>query len=109
MACTLKKIKRDPNDLSLHHRIIWLAAGVAEGKVSEHEPGNAALLDDIFRRADYYSRNSTCLEVSRYQTHGLMADRSKRYEERCIDRIGSTEIENRGGIRVYGPTLAEVR
>ena len=109
MARSFKEIERDTNDSSLHHRIIGLTARVAEGEVREHETGNAALLDDIPRRADYDRRNAVRLKVSSNQTHGLVADRSERYEKRNIDGVSATEAEDCGGIRVDGPTLAEVR
>jgi hypothetical protein len=109
VARSLKEIESATNDCSLHHRIIGLAARVAEGEVREHEPGNAALLDDISRRPDYDGRNAVRLEVSSDQTHGLVADRSERYEKRNIDRVSATEVEDCWGILVDGPTLAEVR
>jgi hypothetical protein len=49
VARRLQEVERNPNDRSLHHPIIRLAARVAEGEVSEHEAGDAALLDDISR------------------------------------------------------------
>jgi hypothetical protein len=109
VAGSVQEIERNTNDSSLHHRIIRLTARVAEGEVSEHEAGNAALLDDIPRRANYDCRNAVRLKVSSDQTHGLMADRSERYEKRNIDRVCATEVEDCGGIRVDGPPLAEVR
>ena len=51
MARSLEEIKRDPDDLSLHNRIIRLSAGIAEWKVRKHKAGNTTLLDDISRRA----------------------------------------------------------
>ena len=93
----------------MHHRIIRLTARVAEREVGEHEAGNAALLDDIPRRADYDGRNAVRLKVSSDQTHGLVADRSERYEKRNIDGVGATEVEDCRGILVDCPTLAEVR
>ncbi len=56
MARSFQQVERNANDRSLHHRIIRLAARVAEGEVREHETGDPALLDDIPRRADYDGR-----------------------------------------------------
>jgi len=53
MTRRLQQVERNTNDRSLHRRIIRLAARVAEGKVREHEAGDAALFDDIPRRANY--------------------------------------------------------
>ena len=108
MARSFKEIERDTNDSLLHHRIIRLTARVAEGEVREHETGNAALLDDILRRADYDGRNAVRLKVSSDQTHGLVADRSERYEKRNVDLVSTAEVEDCRGILVDGPTLAEV-
>lgn len=109
MARRLEEIECDTNDCSLHHGVIRLPARVAEGEVREHEAGNPALLDDIPRGADYYGRNAVRFKAAGDQTHGLMADRSKRYEKRNIDSVSATEVENCGGIPVDGPALAEVR
>src|SRR5712664_2959725 len=64
VAGSLKEIESDTNNCSLHHRIIRLTARVAEWEVREHEAGNAALLDDVLRRADYHGRNAVRLKVS---------------------------------------------
>jgi len=109
MARSLKEIERNTNDSSLHYRIIRLTARVAEGEVREYEARNAALLDNIPRRTDYNRRNAVCLKVSSDQTHGLVADRSERYEKGNIDRVGATEVEDCRGILLNGPPLAEVR
>jgi len=108
VARSLKEIERNTNDSSLHCRIIRLTARVAEGEVREYEARNAALLDNILRRTDYNRRNAVCLKVSSDQTHGLVADRSERYEKRNIDRVGATEVEDCRGILLDGPPLAEV-
>ena len=109
MARSLKEIERDTNDCSLHLRIIRFTARIAEGEVREHEAGNAALLDDILRGADYDRRNAVRLKVSSDQTHGLVTDRSERYQKPNIDGVGTTEVEDCRGILVDGPPLAEVR
>ena len=92
VARSLKDIERNTNDSSLHYRIIRLTARVAEGEVREDETGNAALLDDIPRRPEYDRRNAVRLKVSSDQTHGLVADRSERYEKRNLDLVNTTEV-----------------
>ena len=78
MARSLQQLERNANDRSLHHRIIRLAARVAEGKVREHETGDRALLDDIARRAHYDGRQAIRFKLSSDQTHGLVANWSER-------------------------------
>jgi hypothetical protein len=92
MACCLQQVERNTNDRSLHHRIIRLAARVAEWKVRKHEAGNPALLDDIPRRADYDRREAIRFKVSSDQTHGLVANWSERKEKRDVDGVSATEI-----------------
>ena len=67
------------------------------------------MLDDIPRRADYNGREAIRLKVSSDQTHGLVANRSKREEKRDVDGVSATEIEDRRRILVDGSALAEVR
>jgi hypothetical protein len=109
MTRSLEQIERDANDRSLHHRIIRLAARVAEWKVRKHEAGDAALLDDIPRRADYDRREAIRFKVSSDQTHGLVANWSEREEKRDVDGVSATEIEDGRRIVVDGSALAEVR
>ena len=108
VARSLKEIHRDTYDCSLHRRIIRFAARIAQWEVREHEARNAALLDDIPRRADYYGRNAVRLEVPSDQTHGLMANRSQRHEKRNIDTVSTTQVEDCWSIPIDGPALAEV-
>lgn len=109
MSRSLKKIKRDADNCSLHLRIIGLPAGVAERKVREDETRNSTLLDDILCRAHYYCREAVRLKVSSDQTHGLVAYGSERYEKRNIHGVSATKLQHCRGILIDGPTLAEVR
>ena len=109
MPRRLQQVERNTNDRSLHHRIIRLAARVAEWKVREHEAGDPTLLDDIPRRADYDGRQAIRFKVSSDQTHGLVANRSEREEKRDVDGVSATEIEHGRRILVDGSALAEVR
>ena len=58
--------------------------------------GDAAFLDDVAGRAHDYCRHAVLLEVSRYQTHGLVADRSKRREEHGIDIVLTAPLQDPG-------------
>jgi len=109
MARSLQQVERNTNDRSLHHRIIRLAARVAEREVREHEAGDAALLDDIPRRADYDGRQAIRFKVSSNQTHGLVANRSEREEKHAVDGVSATDIEDCRRILVDGSALAKVR
>ena len=108
MARSLQQVERNTKDRLLHHRIIRLAARVAEGEVREYEAGDPALLDDIPRRADYDGRQAIRFKVSSDQTHGLVANRSEREEKRDVDGVGATEIEDCRRILVDGSALAKV-
>jgi hypothetical protein len=109
VARGFKKVERDANDRALHHWIIRLATGIAERKVREHETRHAALLDYVARGADDDRRNSVGLEVPGNQTHGLMTDRSERHQQRNVDIVSATKIQNRRRIFLARPSLAEVR
>jgi hypothetical protein len=78
MARCFEHIKRDVDDLALHRGVKRLPAWIAERKVGENEAGDAALLDDVARGADYDRRYAVRFEMTRNQTHGLVANRSKR-------------------------------
>ena len=79
VARSFEEIKRDTDYRLLHPRIVGLAARVAEREIREDKTRNSALLDYILRRADHYGGNAVDLQVPGDQTHGLVADRSKRY------------------------------
>ena len=96
MARCLQQVERNANDRALHHRIIRLAARVAERKIREHETGNSALLDDIPRRAEYHRREAIRLKVPSDQTHGLVANWSQRDEKHNIYGVGATESRTAG-------------
>lgn len=104
MARRLQQVERYANDRLLHRRIIRLATRVAEGEVREHETRDAALLDDIPCRADDDRRQAMRFQVSSDQTHSLVADRSEREEERDVDGVSATEIED--GWRIGGDRSA---
>ena len=109
MARSLQQVERSANDRSLHRRVIRLAARVAEREIREHEAGNAALLDDVPRRADDDGRQAVGFKVSRDQTHGLVANRSEREEERDVDGVSATEIEDGRRILVDSSALTIIR
>lgn len=92
----------------LHGGIIRFAARIAQGKVGEYKTGNAALLYDIPRRAEYHRWQTVLFKVSSDQTHGLVTHRSKRNEQHGIDAIRAALVEDCRGIAIDRLTLAVV-
>ena len=75
-GCSLEQAKRSPCDFTLHILAPRMAARVPERKIAEHEARNPAVLDHVERGADDDRRKPILFQVPRYQTHGLVADRS---------------------------------
>jgi hypothetical protein len=85
--CPLQQVQGRSHDRTLHLNVPWLSARIAQWKVSEDEPSNAAFLDDITRRTHYYSGYTIFLQVPGNQTHGLVADRSEGGKKNGIDLV----------------------
>jgi hypothetical protein len=66
------------------------------------------LLDDVLRRTNDHRRNPIKLKVAGDQTHGLVADRSERHQQRNIYTVSSAEVEHCGGILIARPPLTEI-
>ena len=105
----LQELQRATDDLVLHLHVPGLAAGIAEGKIHEQEARHAALLDDIPGGPDDDRRDAGGLEVSCGQTHGLVADGSKRDEEGDIDAILTHPGFDPGRVLLERQPLAVVR
>mgnify|MGYP003347131234 CR=1 FL=1 len=75
-----------------------MAAGVAEREIGEQEPRHAAVLDDIARRADDHRRDAVRFQVAGDQTHGLVADRSQRGEDRGLGFVFLQAAQDLGGV-----------
>jgi len=75
--CPLQQVQGRSHDRTLHLNVPWLSARIAQGKVSEDEPSNAAFLDDITRRTHDHCGQAVFFQVPGNQTHGLVADRSE--------------------------------
>jgi len=95
-------------DRSLHLGIPGFPAWVSQRKVGEHKAGDAALLDDVPRAAHDRGGNAVRLQVSRDQTHGLVADGSKRHEEHGVEAVLATPFEDLGSGALRRPALTVI-
>ena len=73
------------DDRCLHIGIPRVTAGIAQRKIDKKKPCDTAVLHNIERRANDYSRDAVRLEMPGDQTHGLVTDWSERGEQ---GRIG---------------------
>src|SRR5262249_54652273 len=83
----LQKAKRLPDDRLLHGAIPGMPARIAEREVGEQKARNAAMFDDVQGRSDDDRRNAVLFKMSGGQTHGLVADGSKRAEHSAISAL----------------------
>lgn len=84
-----------------------MAAGVPKREICKDKARCTAVLDDVFARTDDDGWNSVCFEMAGNQTHGLMADRSKRRKDRGTRAIGTQFCQDLGRMNVhrYGLTV----
>ena len=106
---TLQNFQSATDDLVLHVRIPGLSTGIPKRKVNKQEAWNTAFLDDVPGGPDDNRRNAGGLKMSRDQTHGLVADGSKRNEEGDIDTILAHPRLDLRGILFECESLAVVR
>ena len=106
---TLQKFQSATDDLVLHVRIPGLSTGIPKRKVHKQEARNTAFLNDIPGGPDDNRRNARGLKMSGNQTHGLVADGSKRNEEGDIDTILAHPRLDLRGILFECQSLAVVR
>ena len=64
-----------------------MATRVPQREVREDKARHAAVLDDVEGGSDDDGRDTVGFEVSGDQTHGLVADRSKRGQDGGVDAI----------------------
>jgi hypothetical protein len=93
-----QKFKRRSHDRTLHFSVPRLTARISERKVGEHKAGYTALLYNVPRGAHYCCRDSSFLQVSCDQTHGLMANRSKGGEKHGINMILTAPLKDLGSV-----------
>ena len=76
----------------------------ARQEIGEEEAGDTAVFDDVPGRSDDHGRDAVRFEMSGDQTHGLVADGSKRAEKRGI---GAVDPQSRQHFRrIFGQGLA---
>lgn len=91
----------------LGFRVMGLSGGVAEGEIAPDEAGHPDPFHDVAGAAEDNGGNAVPFEVSGDQTHGLMADRSRRHQQRNVGVQATAGVE--GGWRVLvdgGPLTA---
>ena len=85
-------------DRTLYVNVPRLSARIPQWKVRKHEAGNSAFLDYVSRATHDHCRYTIGLQMSRYQTHGLVTNRSKRRKKRSIDAVLTAPLKNLGGV-----------
>jgi len=90
-------------------QVARLPAGVPEREIAEEESANTSVLDNVAGTAHHHCGNAICFEVAGSQTHGLVADRSGRNQNRRIDTILAAYLEYLWGVAFGGKALAAKR
>lgn len=93
------------HDLTLHRPIVGSTARVAQREVDEHEAWDPGLLDDVSCAADHDGGDTGGLQMTCDQTHGLVADGSKRDEQCDVDAVVRAPLGDLFGVE-SGAALA---
>ena len=93
----IQQIQSASHDRALHLSVPGLPTWISQGKVGEHETGDTALLNDVPRTAHDCRGYAIRLQMPRDQTHGLVANRSKRREEHGVEAVLAAPLEDPGG------------
>ena len=101
-----QNIDRLPDDRALHVDVVWFSARIAERHVGVDEPWYTAMLRDIECRAQDDGRHAFGFEVTGDQTHGLVANRSQRYQQRDVDGILAAASQELRCVALEGLRLA---
>src|SRR6185312_11653230 len=93
-----------------------MTARIAKREIGKEEAGNTAIFDDVPGRSDDNRRNAVRFEMSGDQTHGLVADGSKRTEERAVGAVVAQPLQDlrrnilgRAALAVLGRHAVEAR
>src|SRR5947199_4438234 len=89
----LEQVERHRDETSLARQVARLAAGVSQGEVAEEESRNTGMLDNVTRATHHDGGDAMCFEVAGSQTHGLVADGSRRDQNRRVDRILAAQLQ----------------
>ncbi len=104
----LEQVERHLNALPLHGGVTRTTHRVPQREISEEEPGNSRVLDDVAPGTDYDGGHASFLELTGNQTHGLVADRSEGDEENNVDVILAGPFDDRRTVGLIGAALAVV-
>ena len=94
------------NNRQLLIAVTGFTAGVAEWEIHVQIAGYTAGFDNIKGRANNRGRNAIGFQMSGYQTHGLVTDRSQRNKQRQIYLILLTQFKDARRIGLPGVALA---
>ncbi len=104
----IQQIERYSHYRPLHVGVPRLSARISEWKIREHKAGYTALLNHVTRGTHDCRGNSTRLQMPCDQTHGLMANRSKRGEKHRVNAILAAPLKNLGAVAQRRPFLAVI-
>jgi hypothetical protein len=85
-------------DRTLHFRVPRLSAGIPQWKVREYETGNATFFNYVFSATHDHCGDTIGLQMPRYQTHGLVTNRSKRRKKHGVDTVLTAPLKDLGGV-----------
>ena len=106
MTGGVEKAERLTHDGQLHGFVAGFATGVTQGKIHVEKAGHAAVLDNVASRAKHHGRQTIGFQVSGNQTHGLVADRSQRYQQGQVNLVLPAELQNCGRVLFHGGPFA---
>ena len=109
IASRLQQIKCNTNRFVLHRHIIRFPARIAKRKIAKHKARYTTLFHNIACRSNHNRWDTVCFQMAGCQAHGLMANRSQRNQQRHINIIFATQIENQRRMFCFGHTLAKLR
>lgn len=104
----LEQIEGRIHNGALHDPVARFPARIAEGKIDKEKTGDTALLDNVARRSHHHRCNAIVLQMPGYQTHGLMAHRSKGGKEHRVHIVFLCPLEKLRGMPFDRPALAVV-
>jgi hypothetical protein len=90
--------ERQLDDRPLCLEIIGRPAWIPEGDVDEQESRHPGLGHDVVGAPDDQGRDARLFQVPRYQTHGLVTDRSQRNEKYQPDTVSTRPALDLGGV-----------
>ena len=102
----LQQIKYLADQSLLHRNIPWFPAWIPKREINKQKSRHPTFLHNITCRTDYDGADSFGLKMTGNQTHGLVADWSKRDQNGNVHSVFFTPFEDHWCIRFPGLTLA---